>query len=1067
MLLCRATNLLDVGKLEEAWVVGQEVGLGLVEHLDGLLEDLPGLGLELLLRGAEDLLEDTDELGGELLDGGVGVLVEVVDVLKDGGVLLVILLERENVGNGGKSLGNEFVVRVLGHHAGDSASDVVSHAHLVDSQERLKLLPEVRVHGEGLACVGRVEDDETNGVSSVGLGQRIGVCQAADKSLAERLGEGGDGLADVLGDLSNGADSGGSVEILAGAGKSENGLLEDLPELTKAGTKSGSKTNNNVKSCVNDKPVVLRRAGINLGLLLLITEILLARVRSGNDKANNRDKLLEETVLASENGGTASLEGSGNVAVDVSDDGAIRLPNGHGSLLESLSHGDERGRRSVLGRKTSLPLDTGALLPDLEDTGVGAPEGGDGSLSASLVCVLGEGRNLLDGLLDVGLEVGTVARVGDDITKDIKSNLLLKSDSSHGTEIVKVIHVLDIIPVLVTAVGNGGVVLILGSLNLDTLTTDNDRTVAKLASVNARDLNLLLLKLERREQTLEDTGKEVVELLVVDLRQVRPQDKASLLEARVVEAESLLAGGHEVHDVRLESLRADGHGDAAQAVASGASEVERLLTLLDGDELAKRGHDVLEVRLERLLHGRSDGTDGGSGSGLDAKVLVVEETDHGANQVGTVLSHDLGVNTVTEGVKSTASAADDADVALVLENRRDDLLVVRGHLIGHLLSKVDQTNKRGVSDSGVGILEKRDDGREKRLELSRDEVGSTLSSVAESEHGSHTVLGVVVASEVGELLQKRNDSLSGRKLVGQSVDKANSSTGRRKILLVVIGVKLGDDVHGLDHELSSHVLHTLDLHASVTNALDEESKSLRSGILLGVDVSTKLNHEGEEISEVESKEGRVVGDERVEDLEDDLVALLILGLDSSLEDVNQARNEALHGLEGHFVLLRLDDHEDSTNSADNVDANLLALRVLNAGLEELEEIVCVVGKREDVLEEVLTLTVLHISADNAGDETGERVADTSGGLLEDTLQKVVAGKLSLVLGGLLPELGDQTKGLDRGELSDTGISMCEGDLDEGEKRLGLGVEVLLELGGNGLDLLSVGWRDERLASEFV
>lgn len=86
------------------------------------------------------------------------------------------------------------------------------------------------------------------------------------------------------------------------------------------------------------------------------------------------------------------------------------------------------------------------------------------------------------------------------------------------------------------------------------------------------------------------------------------------------------------------------------------------------------------------------------------------------------------------------------------------------------------------------------------------------------------------------------------------------------------------------------------------------------------------------------------------------------------------------------------------------------------------------------------------------------MADTSGGLLEDTLKEVVASKLSLVLGGLLPVLGDQTESLDRGELSNTGISMCEGDLDEGEKRLGLVVEVLLELGGNGLDLLSVGWR---------
>jgi hypothetical protein len=270
--------------------------------------------------------------------------------------------------------------------------------------------------------------------------------------------------------------------------------------------------------------------------------------------------------------------------------------------------------------------------------------------------------------------------------------------------------------------------------------------------------------------------------------------------------------------------------------------------------------------------------------------------------------------------------------------------VVGGHLIGHLLSEVNQTNKRGMSDSGVGVLEKRDDGREKRLKLSRDEVGSTLSSVAESKHGSHTVLGVVVASEVGELLQERNDSLSGRKLVGQSVDEADGSAGRRKVLLVVLGVKLGDNVHGLDHELSSHILHTLDLHASVTNALDEESKSLRSGILLSIDVSTKLNHEGEEISEVESKEGRVVGDEGVEDLENDLVALLVLGLNGSLEDVNEAGNETLHGLESHLVLLGLDDHEDSTNSADDVDANLLALRVLNTGLEELEKIVCVVGE---------------------------------------------------------------------------------------------------------------------------
>jgi hypothetical protein len=341
----------------------------------------------------------------------------------------------------------------------------------------------------------------------------------------------------------------------------------------------------------------------------------------------------------------------------------------------------------VLRRKTSLPLDTSALFPDLEDTGVGAPEGRDGGLSASLVCVLGEGRNLLDGLLDVCLEVGAVARVGDDITKNVKSNLLLKSDSGHGTKVIEIIEVLNVIPVLLTTSGDGKIVLGVGNLDLDTLATNDDRTVTKLGSINTREIDLFLLKLEGRVKTLEDAGKKVIELLVVDLGQVRPQDEAGLLEAGVVKAKSLLTGSHEVHDVGLESLGADSHSDTAQAVTGGASEVQGLLTLLDRDKLAKRGHDILEVRLERLLHGRSNGTDSRSSSSLDTKVLVVEETDHGANQVGTVLSHDLGVNTVTEGIEGTASAADDADVLLVrgtlrgglkvLENGSDNLLVVR------------------------------------------------------------------------------------------------------------------------------------------------------------------------------------------------------------------------------------------------------------------------------------------------------------------------------------------------------------------------------------------------------
>jgi hypothetical protein len=35
--------------------------------------------------------------------------------------------------------------------------------------------------------------------------------------------------------------------------------------------------------------------------------------------------------------------------------------------------------------------------------------------------------------------------------------------------------------------------------------------------------------------------------------------------------------------------------------------------------------------------------------------------------------------------------------------------------------------------------------------------------------------------------------------------------------------------------------------------------------------------------------------------------------------------------------------------------------------------------------------------------------------------------------------------------------MCEGNLDQEQEALGLGVVVLLEVGGDSLDLFSVGW----------
>ena len=84
------------------------------------------------------------------------------------------------------------------------------------------------------------------------------------------------------------------------------------------------------------------------------------------------------------------------------------------------------------------------------------------------------------------------------------------------------------------------------------------------------------------------------------------------------------------------------------------------------------------------------------------------------------------------------------------------------------------------------------------------------------------------------------------------------------------------------------------------------------------------------------------------------------------------------------------------------------------------------------------------------------MANSAGALLEGTIDKVLAGKLALVLCRLLPVLGDEAESLDGSQLANTGVAMGEGNLDEEQKRLGLRVVILLQVGGDSLDLLCVG-----------
>lgn len=391
-----------------------------------------------------------------------------------------------------------------------------------------------------------------------------------------------------------------------------------------------------------------------------------------------------------------------------------------------------------------------------------------------------------------------------------------------------------------------------------------------------------------------------------------------------------------------------------------------------------------------------------------------------------------------------------------------------------------------MSDLGLRVAEQVDDGGQKRLELGRDEIRSALSSIAQSQHSSHSVARVLVGGKDGELLQKGHNDLARRELVGQLVNQADGHSSRGHVFFV-FRVQINGDVHGLDHELSTEILHGLDLHAAERDGLDEEAKGLRTGIILSVGVASKLNHEHEQVAQVEVEKSRVVGDEGVEDVKDSAVALLVASLDGGLENVDQAGDESLHDGEGLGVLLGINEHEDGTNSTNNVHAHLLAV-VVDASLEELQQLIGVVAEVggivlehgiqderanlavDDVVagvegqqlgQEVLAIALLHVLANDAGDQTRQRVAVGSGRLLQSALQQVGADKRLLVLGSLLPELGHKAQGLDRGQLSHGIVCICKSDLDERQKRLGLRVVVLLEVGRDSLDLFRVGCRKEK------
>jgi hypothetical protein len=165
-----------------------------------------------------------------------------------------------------------------------------------------------------------VFDQAANGVGSVGASLRVLIVETVEEELEEGTGVGGDGSAHAVNALSENTNGGGTLKSLATAGIAEDGLLEDLPELSEAGAESGGHAGDNVKSGVDDDPIELGSLFTGLGSLLLGTELKLARVLLGDDVGDHLDHVVQHSLVSDESR-TTEAEVLSHVSVNVGDGG--------------------------------------------------------------------------------------------------------------------------------------------------------------------------------------------------------------------------------------------------------------------------------------------------------------------------------------------------------------------------------------------------------------------------------------------------------------------------------------------------------------------------------------------------------------------------------------------------------------------------------------------------------------------------------------------------------------------------------------------------------------------------
>jgi hypothetical protein len=392
-------------------------------------------------------------------------------------------------------------------------------------------------------------------------------------------------------------------------------------------------------------------------------------------------------------------------------------------------------------------------------------EGTDGALSDTLVVVVQKLNENLNSLLDVRHEglLGSLEQLSDSVGGD----LLLDGDSAvdvgeHLLVKVEISLVLDVLLVVRTSGRRA-------------------RTSGKGLGGGLRGLSVLdelvrvLALLARGNESRNDLRQVGRKLALEDLSHDTEEDEAGLSKTGVVHGESLEGGLHELVEVRVEDLGADGVRDRTDSVGSDTSEIELLVGSLQSKEGYQSLNGLVEVGLKLLLGGVGSRANGTGDGDLDGDLATFQEDKESLHEEGQVVDNVVTQNLEVR-VETSASLPLGSIVNDEVEEDGNDRLVLGSALLGEPLAETAESDTGSSSNDNLGVLETSLDDRPELVDMGSDVVGATLDNNTEGHEGRLAHVGVArghVDLELGG--EDGEDLLRGQRL-GEGVETSEGKS---------------------------------------------------------------------------------------------------------------------------------------------------------------------------------------------------------------------------------------------------------------------------------------------------